>query len=66
MMAREEERCCIMYFGHGVNIVRVMVRNQNSETLFDAMASLRAKSLNVELVDSQISDLSALEEIGRN
>jgi hypothetical protein len=55
-----------MNIGHGVNIVRVMVRNQNSKTLFNVMASLGAKSLNVELVDSQISDLSALEEIGQN
>jgi hypothetical protein len=64
MMAREEERSCIMYFGHGVRVVWVVVREHNSKTLFNTETSIGAKSLNVELFDSQISDLSALEEIG--
>jgi hypothetical protein len=66
MMAREEEHCCIMYFGHGVNIIGVVVREHNSKPLFDTSVGGGTESLNVQLVDSQISDLSALEEIGRN
>jgi hypothetical protein len=60
MTAREEERCCIMYFGHGVNIIGVVVREHNSKPLFDTNAGGRTESLNVQLVDSQISDCPRL------